>query len=109
MIPLAFHPVLDAAASTARSAASAASSAFGSVTATNADAPFANLFQNAIQNVQSLEDQASSTVGGLLRGDGVDIHSAMIATQKADLSFELALAVRGKAVAAYQTMMSMQF
>ena len=33
----------------------------------------------------------------------------MIATQKADITFELALQVRNKAVAAYQQMMGMQF
>jgi flagellar hook-basal body complex protein FliE len=48
-------------------------------------------------------------VTGMLAGDGVDIHDAMIATQKADMAFELALAVRNKAVAAYQQVMGMQF
>jgi flagellar hook-basal body complex protein FliE len=33
----------------------------------------------------------------------------MIATQKADMAFELTLAVRNKAVAAYQQVMGMQF
>ena len=75
----------------------------------HAGAPFSDLLHDAIRNVQDLEGQASTAVTGLLRGDGVDIHEAMIATQKADLAFELALAVRGKAVAAYQTMMGLQF
>src|SRR5882757_3262866 len=72
-------------------------------------APFSSLFQDAIKSVQGLENQAAVAVDSLLRGDGVDIHTAMIATQKADLAFEMALAVRGKAVAAYQTLMGMQF
>ncbi len=42
-------------------------------------------------------------------GSGVDVHTAMIATQKSDMAFELALQVRNKAVGAYQQMMSMQF
>ena len=33
----------------------------------------------------------------------------MIATQQSELSFELALQVRNKAVSAYQQMMQMQF
>jgi flagellar hook-basal body complex protein FliE len=45
----------------------------------------------------------------LLSGQGVEIHDAMMATQKADMAFELALQVRNKAVSAYQTMMGMQF
>jgi len=44
-----------------------------------------------------------------MTGSGVDVHTAMIAEQKADMAFELALAVRNKAVAAYQQVMGMQF
>ncbi len=72
-------------------------------------APFGDLLKNAIAGVDGLEQQASTAVEGLLRGNGVDVHDAMIATQKADMSFELALAVRNKAVAAYQQVMGMQF
>lgn len=71
--------------------------------------PFASLFQDAMQNVQALEDKASAAVQGLLNGSGVDVHTAMIATSNADAAFELALAVRNKGVAAFQQMMSMQF
>jgi flagellar hook-basal body complex protein FliE len=71
--------------------------------------PFGNLLRDAIGSVQNLETQASQATEGLLRGDGVDIHTAMIATQKADLAFEMALSVRNKAVAAYQQIMNMQF
>lgn len=72
-------------------------------------APFADLLKKAVTDVQSLENQAADEVQGLMTGHGVDVHDAMIATEKADLSFEAALAVRGKAVAAYQAMMQMQF
>lgn len=71
--------------------------------------PFAGLLKNAIGSEQSLEDQASSAVEGLMTGQGVDVHQAMIATQKANQAFEMALAVRSKAVAAYQQVMQMQF
>ncbi len=96
------------------------SSAVDSLTAAGSDAvlqgnpastqtPFAGLLKDAIHSEQSLESQAATAVEGLMTGQGVDVHQAMIATQKADLSFEMALAVRGKAVAAYQQMMQMQF
>jgi flagellar hook-basal body complex protein FliE len=70
---------------------------------------FSSLMKDAVNSVQALEDKASSTVEGLINGSGVDIHQAMIATQKADMAFEMALAVRNKAVAAYQQVMQMQF
>ncbi|AXC09524.1 hypothetical protein ACPOL_0139 [Acidisarcina polymorpha] len=75
----------------------------------DASAPFAGVLSDALENLKGLEDQASSNIEGLVGGRGVDIHTAMIATQKSDLAFEMALAVRGKMVAAYQSMMSIQF
>ena len=74
-----------------------------------APAPFADALKSAVAGVDELEQQASTAVSGLLTGTGVDLHHAMIATQKADMAFELALAVRNKAVAAYQQVMGMQF
>jgi flagellar hook-basal body complex protein FliE len=71
--------------------------------------PFAGMFHSIVEQTSALDQKASETVAGLLSGQGVDIHEAMIATQKADMAFELALQVRNKAVAAYQQMMGMQF
>jgi flagellar hook-basal body complex protein FliE len=59
--------------------------------------------------VGALEDQAHTAVGGLMRGTGVDVHQAVIAMQKVDMAFELALSVRNKAMQAYQSVMGMQF
>ena len=72
-------------------------------------APFGDLMRSAVDSINDLQTQASAAVDGLIRGTGVDIHQAMIATQKADIAFELALSVRNKAVAAYQQVMGMQF
>jgi flagellar hook-basal body complex protein FliE len=72
-------------------------------------APFGDLLKSAVTGVNALQQQAATAVTGMLQGSGVDIHDAMIATQKADMAFELALAVRNKAVAAYQQVMGMQF
>jgi flagellar hook-basal body complex protein FliE len=71
--------------------------------------PFADLITDAVGQVNQLEKQASAAVTGLMTGSGVDVHQAMIATEKADMAFELALAVRNKAVQAYQSVMGMQF
>jgi flagellar hook-basal body complex protein FliE len=71
--------------------------------------PFGDLLTNAIGQVNSLESQARTAVDGLMTGTGVDVHQAMIATQKADMAFELVLAVHNKAVQAYQQVMGLQF
>jgi flagellar hook-basal body complex protein FliE len=72
-------------------------------------APFGDLLTDAVGQVSKLEDQAQTAVSGLMTGSGVDVHQAMIATQKASMAFELALAVRNKAVQAYQSVIGMQF
>jgi flagellar hook-basal body complex protein FliE len=71
--------------------------------------PFAELFHDAVGQVNALGDQAHAAVVGLMTGAGVDVHQAMIATQKASMAFELALSLRNKAVQAYQSVMGMQF
>ena len=71
--------------------------------------PFAGVFQAMVEQTSALDKKAAQAVTGLMSGQGVEIHDAMIATQKADMAFELALQVRNKAVAAYQQMMAMQF
>ena len=71
--------------------------------------PFADLFSKAVGQIDQLEDQARVAVDRMMTGSGVDVHQAMIATQKASMAFELALAVRNKTVQAYQSVMGMQF
>jgi flagellar hook-basal body complex protein FliE len=72
-------------------------------------APFSDLLTDAVSQVNQLEAQAHTAVAGLMSGTGVDVHQAMIATQKANMAFEMALAVRNKAVQAYQQVIGMQF
>jgi flagellar hook-basal body complex protein FliE len=74
-----------------------------------APTPFADLMTDAVSQVNQLQDQAHTAGTGLMSGSGVDVHQAMIATEKANMAFEMALAVRGKAVQAYQQVIGMQF
>lgn len=74
-----------------------------------APAPFSDLLTDAVGQVGKLEDKARLAIDGLMTGNGVDVQQAMIAEQKADMAFELALSVRNKAVDAYQQVMGMQF
>ena len=73
------------------------------------DMPFSGVLREAVAKTQELNDQAANAVGGLLSGKGVDVHTAMIATEKSDLAFEMMLSLRNKAVGAYQQLMGMQF
>ena len=77
--------------------------------ADNQETPFADLLGDAVGEVSRLQDDAQKAMVGLMTGSGVDVHQAMIATEKVSMAFELSLAVRNKAIQAYQQVMSMQF
>jgi flagellar hook-basal body complex protein FliE len=69
---------------------------------------FRDVLSGAIQNVESFRQNASASVERLLSGEGEELHSTIIATQQAELSFELFQQVRNKVVSAYQEIMRMQ-
>jgi flagellar hook-basal body complex protein FliE len=70
---------------------------------------FRDVLHSAIDDIQQLEGQAETKVVGVLDGSGTDVHSALIAVEKADLSFQLMMQVRNKIVSAYEEISRMQF
>jgi flagellar hook-basal body complex protein FliE len=70
---------------------------------------FANTLRSAMGEMGELQSQAESKVAGVLEGNGADVHTALIAVEKADLSFQLMMQVRNKIVSAYQEISRMQF
>ena len=70
---------------------------------------FREVLHGAIDEIQQLEGQAGQKVAGVLAGKGEDVHSALIAVEKADLSFQLMMQVRNKIISAYQEISRMQF
>ena len=70
---------------------------------------FAETLHDAMAEMGGLEAQSSTKVASVLEGTGGDVHSALIAVEKADLSFQLMMQVRNKIVSAYQEISRMQF
>lgn len=70
---------------------------------------FVETLRGAIDQAEQLQGSADEKVSALLEGNGMDVHNAMIAVEKADLSFQLMMQVRNKIVAAYQEISRMQF
>jgi flagellar hook-basal body complex protein FliE len=70
---------------------------------------FLETLQQTMDEVQDVQGDAQSKVAELLNGNGTDLHRALIAVEKADLSFQLMMQVRNKIVAAYQEVSRMQF
>ena len=109
-LPAISTAVQQVAGNSAASAASFADKNLGVADSSNSyGSPFAGVMRDAIQATQQLETNAANAVTGLVSGNGVDVHTAMIATEKSNLAFEMMLAFRNKAVSAYQQLMGLQF
>jgi flagellar hook-basal body complex protein FliE len=71
--------------------------------------PFLDSLKSAMNDVAAMQSEADGKVAQLLNGNGQDVHSAMIAVEKANLSFQMMVQVRNKIVQAYQQISAMPF
>jgi len=69
---------------------------------------FHNMLQSAIGTVENARDNANQSVQNFLSGEGDDLHSTVLAVQRADLEFDMLMQVRNKVISAYQEIMRMQ-
>ncbi len=70
--------------------------------------PFAEALADAIGRVEDYRVKADHAVNRFLLGEDEEIHKVAVATQQAELSFDLFLQVKNKVVQAYQEVMRMQ-
>jgi flagellar hook-basal body complex protein FliE len=69
---------------------------------------FSDLLQQALQEVSEAQHTAEQEARNLMTGEATDIHTAILAVQKADVSFQMMMAVRSKLIDAYREVMRMQ-
>lgn len=69
---------------------------------------FKETLADSIGEVQRLQTEADTTIKKLVSGEIKDVTEAMVAVEKADVSFQTMMAVRNKIVAAYEEIMRMQ-
>ncbi|MBI4889761.1 MAG: flagellar hook-basal body complex protein FliE [Acidobacteria bacterium] len=69
---------------------------------------FSEVMASAVETVNSLQNSADATVRRFLSGEGGELHQVALEQQQAQLSFDLFLQMRNKAVQAYQEVMRMQ-
>jgi flagellar hook-basal body complex protein FliE len=83
--------------------------AAGGITAPQNDRPanFTSALKSALDQVNSLQSDASAAASAFERGETTDIASVMLAKQKASIGFETTLQVRNKLLSAYKDIMSM--
>ena len=69
---------------------------------------FQSAFADAVSKVEQFQQNANASVEKFLSGEGEELHHVAIASQQAELSFQLFMQVRNKVVTAYQQVMQMQ-
>lgn len=74
--------------------------------ATSSSASFGDSLAKLVNSVETSDQTANTAVQGMLDGTA-DVHDAMIALQRAELTLQLTVQVRNKLVQAYQDIMRM--
>lgn len=69
---------------------------------------FGEMLSQAISDVNRLQNEAGKAVENMIKGEEVDIHSVMIAVEKARTSFDLLMEIRNKTLDMYRELMRMQ-
>jgi flagellar hook-basal body complex protein FliE len=71
-------------------------------------AGFDNILGSFVREVNAKQTAAGDAVTGLLSGQNVPLHQAMISMEEASVSFQLMVEVRNKLLEGYQELMRMQ-
>ena len=80
----------------------------GATQGTAADS-FGEMLQNALQEVNELQNKADDQIeGSTTNRPGTTPHTAMVALEKADVAFQLMSAIRGKIIRAYEEVIRTQ-
>ena len=76
--------------------------------ATRGGSGFQEALAAAMRTVEASGQNASAAVERFLTGEGEELHTTLLAVQRAELAFEMFLQARNKVVSAYQEIMRMQ-
>ena len=66
------------------------------------------MLSDAIGRVEQFQQNSQNAINKFLSGEDEEVHKVALATQQAELSFDLFLQVRNKVISAYQEVMRMQ-
>lgn len=69
---------------------------------------FGETLARALNEISAVQDGATEKVQAFLRGEPVELHDVMAATEEAGLALEMLIEVRNKFADAYRTIVNMQ-
>jgi flagellar hook-basal body complex protein FliE len=79
-----------------------------SYTPFEAQQKFSSVLKESIEKINEAQNQSDQMTEKLIRGENVDLHNVMIASQKASITLQTSLEIRNKVIEAYQEIMRMQ-
>ena len=68
---------------------------------------FGELLKDAISTVNDLQQRSDLEIQKVMTGESDELHTAVVAMQRADISFQMMMQVRNKLVQAYQEVLRM--
>jgi len=69
---------------------------------------FGDALKHALGEVSATQDGANAAIQAFVRGEPVELHQVMAATEEAGIALEMLIEVRNKFVDAYRTLINMQ-
>ena len=69
---------------------------------------FSNILSEAIDYIEETEAEQQAANDALLTGESDDIHTALIAAQKAEIAVSYAVQIRNKLIESYDSILNMQ-
>ena len=69
---------------------------------------FAKTLEKALGEVSDLQAEAQDAISAFLRGEPVEVHEVMAATEEAGIALEMLIEVRNKLTEAYRSIIQMQ-
>ena len=78
-----------------------------SLTPSEPDGPsFGDLFKRAINDTSGMQADAKDMIGAFLRGEPVELHQVMAASEEAGIALDLLVEIRNKLTDAYRSIMN---
>lgn len=69
---------------------------------------FGDTLKQALGEVSAVQDNATQSVDAFLRGEPIELHQVMAASEEAGIALETLIEVRNKFLDAYRTLINMQ-
>lgn len=69
---------------------------------------FEDAIKDALNEVSAIQNEAEKAIEDFAKGEVKDIHTVVVAMEKADISLQTLLQVRNKLLTAYEEIMRMQ-